>query len=277
MRTCLLVALLALCGCGEEIRPAYDDALGFEAIPAEEGSLAGTFALRATSASLVIVPVLGEYLGGGVNYRLLTRTWDADAGVYHQTSKLCGGFNFEVAGVVTAADQPTYRAVPDSTEELVTVDHARGTFETINHVQLWGINLPEPLDSEMPSDIAEANTPPHSERIYDMDADGNIGFTLHVSGAVDGEVYAIQRKRVTSQRGLILGADLVRGVLETTYETIRLGNNNALLDRASEGDSEPYPDPLESWFEEVRVDPAITCDEVVELDATGELSRVRPF
>ncbi len=279
----VVLASVALCvamGCeGEpEPDPIYSEDLGLEAIPAEVGSLAGTFAIKALSATIVRIPVPGidDALGGGVNYRINRRTWDAEAEVYRQQSELCGGFNFEVHGVVTRAAQGAYRAVPLSTEEIIEVDHARGTYKATGHVQLWGFDLEDQLNDPFPTTREEALAAPYVDNIYDMDDDEEIGITLFVAGLVEGEVYAIQRKTVDLE-GILLGQDRMLGLAETGYESVTLGNNNPVLDQSSAGSAEPFPDPKESWFEEVRVADDITCEEVLEMEANGDLSRLRPF
>lgn len=271
----LSAALLLVAACAEPPEPVYDDDLGIQAIPADEGSLEGTFALKTVSATLVHIPVLGDQLGGGVNYRLVRRTWNPDEGVYEQRSRLCGGFNFEVAGVTTGAPESTYRAVPESTEEIVRVDHARGTYVAEGHVQLWGIELPDPLGSEFPANLEEAQQAPHAERIYDMDDDGDPGITLFVSGAVQGEVWAVQRKTVDLE-GLLLGSDRMLGLAKNGYESVALGDDIAIYD-PDMGSAEAWPDPKESWFEEVRVDDDADCEVVLRAEADGLIHRIRPF
>ena len=276
-RACLVLAAALLPACEEPPEPVYDDELGVQAIPAEPGSLEGTYALKVISATLVHVPVpgIGDQLGGGVNYRLVRRTWNPDEGFYEQRSQLCGGFNFEVAGVTTGSPESTYRAVPESTQEIVRVDHERGTYTAEGHVQLWGIDLPDPLTSELPATIEEAAEPPHSDRIYDMDDDGDPGITLYVSGLVTGEVWAIQRKTVDTT-GLLQGSDQVLGVATNGYESLTLGDDIALYD-PNTGSSEPWPDPKESWFEEVRIDEGSDCDDVMRAEEDGLIHRIRPF
>ncbi|MFZ9888160.1 MAG: hypothetical protein ACO3JL_11715 [Myxococcota bacterium] len=257
--------------------PVYDDELGVQAIPAAEGSLAGTFALKTINATQVNVPLAldEEPLGGGVNFRLVTRAWDVETARYLQRSVLCGGYNFEVLGVVTTVPTSTYQLVAPSDDGL-RVDHERGTYEAGGHVQLWAIDLDDPLTAAFPSDREEASAAPFAERIFDMEDDGNPGLTLYVSGLVEGEVYAVQRKRV-DLRGVLLGADHAVGLAQNRFESVTLGNNNSVLDAADQGSAEPHPDPKESWFEEVRVSEATTCDDVLRLEEQGVLGRNRPF
>ena len=268
-------ALVAAAGCAP-VEPHYDDDIGIEAVPIAAGEAAGTFALKVVNTTLVHIPVLGDAAGGGTNYRLVHRTWAPDDGVYRQTSRLCGGYNVEVGGVTTTLPESTYRAVPESNAEVVTVD-GDGTYQQTGHLQLWGLkDLPEPFSTALPANKDEAQQSPHQDRIYDMDDDDNAGVTAHITGAVQGDVFIIQRKTVTTH-GVVLGPDRALGVAQNTNEVVQLGNTNPLLDRQSEGSSEPHPDPRRSWFEEVRVDDDADCDLVLRAEDDGLLSVVAPF
>ncbi len=270
----LATALAA--GCPAEA-PLYDDDIGVQAIPAPAGSHAGTFALKTRNQTVVHVPVLGDYDGGGDNFRLVTRTWDEASGVYLQESALCGGYNFEVAGVVGEAPRSTYRAVPASTAEQVVIDHDAGSYAATGHLQLWALrDLPDPFTTPLPTTKEEAAAAPWTDRIYDMDGDTNPAMTLFVSGAVEGEVYAFQRKTVDLE-GIILGPDHAIGLAHNTNEALTVAASNALVDRQSEGSSEPHPDPKRSFFEEVRIEDGATCDDVMAAADDGTLPELPPF
>lgn len=273
----VVVPTLLSFGC-ERPQPIYDDDIGVQAEPAEVGSLAGTFALKTINATLVHVPFQTEeeVIGGGVNFRLVTREWDEEQQLYLQRSTLCGGYNFEVMGVTTTVPGPTYREVPESTEEWVKVEHDLGTYESGGHLQLWAIDLEDPFEDAFPADREEAESAAFRDRIFDLEEDGSPGLTLFVSGLVEGEIYAAQRKRVDLE-GVIQGADYAVGLAKNTFESVTLGNNNDLLDASEQGSAEPYPDPKESWFQEVRIPADTSCDDVARMEDTGELSRPRPF
>jgi hypothetical protein len=263
----------------EDLAATWEDLPGAVqalASPVEPGALEGTFALRATSATIVDTQVFGFQTGGGVNYRLLRRTWNADVGSYTQSSELCGGYNYEVAGVVTEAPQTTYRRVPDSTEEEVFVDDETGAFISTGHVQLWGVrDLPDPRTTPLPATKEEAAEEPHASRIYDMDEDDQPGITLLVSGLVEGEVYAAQRKTV-DQTGVVTGADGASGFTTTTYSTVILGADNPLVEAADPSGAEPHPDANESWFSEQRVEDGMDCAALMERVAAGEYDPETP-
>ena len=261
-------------GCGPP--PVFNSDIGVEAEPIEAGEGAGTFALKTINATLVQVPVLGDFQGGGINYRLVKRTFNEDSNTYTQESRLCGGFNFEVAGVTTSLPESTYRAVAPSVTETVTISDD-GSYVGAGHIQLWGLrDLPDPYTTDLPSDKDDAQNEPHKSRIFDMDDDDNDGVTTFISGAVEGQVFIVQRKTVEIE-GVVLGPDRALGLATNTNEVVQLGNTNVLLDRQSEGSAEAHPDPKLSWFEEVRVADDADCDLVMAAEDDGILSRVRPF
>ena len=272
----LSAAFSGVCLGGCAPPPVFDDDIGVEAIPIAPGEAAGTFALKTLNTTLVKTP-FGDEAGGGTNYRLVKRIYNVEEEVYEQTSTLCGGFNVAVLGVTTDLPESTYRAVPPSTAERVTIDDA-GVYNQTDHLQLWGLrDLPDPFETPLPADKDEAQQEPHSDRIYDMDDDDNDGVTSIVTGAVTGEVYVVQRKTVTTS-GVILGPDRAIGLAINTNELVQLGNSNPVIfDRQSEGSSGPHPDPKRSWFEEVRIDDDSDCDFVMQAEAEGILSVLAPF
>lgn len=270
MRALPFVLLAAACA----PPPVYDDELGVQAEPAPVGSLAGTFAVKTVNSTLVHAGPFGEQQGGGVNFRLVSRTWRDPA--YAQQSQLCGGFNFPVLDLLITTPESTYRAVAPS-EETVVVDHERGTFTETGHIQLWALrDLPDPYTTELPTTKEEAAQEPHASRIFDMDDDGNPGITSFATGPIEGEIYVMQRKTVDLE-GVILGADRVLGLAANVNEALTLGTDNDLLDRQSEGSAEPWPDKKESWFEQVRLDDGADCDEVMAAVEDGRLSRLSPL
>jgi hypothetical protein len=271
--------------------PVYDDDLGIQAIPADVGALAGTFGYKSVSAVQwdLRLPGLEELYGGTENHRLVVRTWDPTRGSYSQTTQLCGGEEYEVAGIAQTYAPSAWRAVPESTSERVVVDHARGTYSLEDQVQVWGALLPDPVSTVLPRNMREAEEPPHVERVYDMDGDGNPGYTTHFSGFLNGDWYALQRRTIALE-GITLGRDRLLGLIRTEYEFIGLGgeydeNENPPPPEPDNGQNEDddrplfvvHPDPKESWFEEVRIPDGSTCDDVMALESDGDISRLRPF
>jgi len=201
--------------------------------PVEEGALAGTFATYAVSSAIVDTVIMGQQKGGGVDYRLTTRTWDDRGKKYEETTVLCDGYNYEVAGVSGDPDPSAFTKVPPSTNVL-KFDHERGLFLGAAHVQLWGIkDLDDPATDALPQSPAEAEEAPHKDRVYDMDEDGEPGVTVYLDGELEagdfsGTIYAIQRKIVVAA-GVATDEGRALGYLNTSWENNPLASDPEAL------------------------------------------------
>jgi hypothetical protein len=274
-----LVGVAALAACFHE-PPVYDEDIHMQAISTEQGSLAGTWAQKAVAATLVKVPIPGveDTLGGGYHLLLLHRVFDEKTQQYHQDSKVCGGMNFRVHDTFGDSLQPTYRSVPAFDNEHVVVDHDKGTFHTLDHLQLWGLQgLDDPQNAPLPKSKDEANAAPFASHLFDMESDGKPGFTTVIRGVTEGEAYSIMRKKAEFQ-GLVVEADRVVGLAKTSYENTLLGATNLFIEALMGGSAGPYPDPKESWFVEKRIADDATCDDVTAMDNTDDgLPQFPPF
>jgi hypothetical protein len=68
------------------------------------------------------------------------------------------------------------------------------------------------------------------------------------------------------------------GLNQTSYDSLLLDANNPVVFTLFSSDAAPaYPDPKESWYEEVRIADDASCDDVVEMEAAGDLGQFRPF
>ncbi len=272
----LLVAATSVCAGGCAPEPYYDDELGIEGVPVPRGSLAGTFALKTRTLTLEQAPVFGEVEGGGTNLRLVTRAFDEESGTYQQESVMCGGENYEVAGLTQFIPDDTWPKVPKSVAEVVELEHDTGFYVGKGHLQLWGLHdLPDPFDTPLPTTKEEAASEPHASHIFDMEGDGHPGVTILMEGIVNGEIYGIQRKTVDLE-GVTLSEDKAVGFAFLSKESLQLGADNDLLN-VEKGSSRPFPDRRESWFEELRLDAGAGCDEVLAAEADGRFTRLGPF
>lgn len=268
--------MLTVAACEE---PFYDDDIGLTGVPVEPGALVGTFAQKNLAATVVRLPIpgIGEETGGGFQWLLLERSYDEASRTYAQRSKLCGGRNIEVHGTVADAPQSTYRAVPDSLNEVVTVGHGTGQHDATGLVQLWGIrDLDDPANDPFPSSREEAAGPAFADKVYDMDEDGEQGYTTTMSGFANGKAFGILRRK-NSTRGVVLGPDRIVGLVDTHYDSFIFGADDAMVESMMGGETPRHPDPKESWFEELRVASETDCDGVMELESSETFTQLRPF
>jgi hypothetical protein len=255
---------LAVVGCAE---PYYDDALGLDGVPVDDGSLAGTFGLQSTAVDQADVPVFGKIDTGGITASLVQRTWRgaADGDVYDEVITVCGVENFETAGVLTTVPDKAVRAIPQSAAVL-HVDHDTGAYLRDTYREYWAVrdlDDDDPLPEDKSSDV-----------FYDMDDDGHPGATVLATGLAEGEVYVAQRKTI-DQKGIVRSEDGSLGLSHVTKEGVVLDATSDLL--KTESARTPHPDPKQSWFIDVRLDDDAGCDDVLAAQASGALPRQSPI
>ncbi|MFZ9885971.1 MAG: hypothetical protein ACO3JL_00610 [Myxococcota bacterium] len=266
--------LLLVVGCPE---PYYDDDIGLEGVATDTGALAGVFGVKVFAATLVKVIGLPDELGGGFQWLLAERSYDEGSGTYTQTTKLCDGVNLEVHGTAANVPRSTYDAVPVGPAETVTVDHATGEYGAAGLVQLWGIkDLDDPAKSPLPTSQEEAESAAFASKIYDMDGDGEPGYTTTVTGVASGDAYGVLRRQ-SRFRGVVLDVDHILGLTTTEYDSFVLGASNAAVEALMGSSAPPYPDPKESWFEERRLENGSACADVLALEETGGFEAWNPF
>lgn len=255
------IVVVAACAACE--KPVYDDRLGVAGVPTEDGALAGRFGLVATCADLANVPIVGEHVGGGMTFSLVERSWDGAA--YQQTNNVCRVDNFEVAGLASAIAKATARSIPP-VPVSIAVDHASGAVSTERYFEMWAVRDLSP-DDPMPSASDDA-------RFFDMEDDGNPGATVSTSGLVNGELYFAQRKGL-SLEGVVRGPDELLGLIEHKKEATMIAATDDLL--LSESERAQHPDPLLSWWHEVRLAEDASCEDLEAAVEDGSVSMLRPF
>ncbi len=272
----LVAALVGACGpTAEDPEPVYDDDLGLQAVAVDEGALDGRWLMKGVTLGVAELPLIGEQETGGESYYWFDLTWDAASSSYSFEAQLCGGRTYDTGASVQVIPTSTWRAIPRVDQGTISVDHALGTFAVSSFLELWGLqNLPDPYGTDLPQNSDEAAAPPHSTRIYDVDGDGNPGVTVSVTGALEGDVFFVQRKNY-SYDGLVLDPDRIVGLITWAREQITIGSTNPLLN--SNLGQAVHPDPKEHWFELVRVADETDCDAVQAGVDAQTVSRLRPF
>ena len=149
--------------------------------------------------------------------------------------------------------------VPSSGVDQPTDDHAfapRIVFPW--NTQLLGVRLDDPENDALPSDATDP-------RVFDQDNDGHPGMTvrLEIMGLISGEVYVVQRNR-NRLVGTVVSAGFLRGTIEWETDQVILGASSPFL--ASGGQGSPDPDPERNFFLAKRIDPALDCADIQQLD-----------
>lgn len=141
---------------------------------------------------------------------------------------------------------------PDRRSGRLTLNGSDWTFHLPQHWNVHGVRLDAPRRDTLPED-------PDDPRVFDQDQNGNPGFTLHIDGAMGGDMHLVQRiwDRYT---GTLNGShDSIEGSVEWDSEQSVLEASRRHL-RTS-----PTNDPVldESTFQMIRLDDRISCEELV--------------
>jgi len=263
-----------LCACPPPVDPYYDDDIGLEGTAIDPGAFAGTFAMKMQVTTQTDLPVIGTVTGGGDTYLLVTRTYDETAQTYAQSNQVCGGLIRSETSESTLPSE-SWQSVTAQEPRTTTIRDVDGFFEIDHHLELWGLaNMSDPYEDALPADDQEATQPPHSDHVVDMDDDGNPGMTIHVEGLVSGDFYFVQRK-ISDLSGVLQGPDRAVGLHTSSFEQTILGASQGPVQQGYP--QRQHPDPLQSWFEELRVDDGAGCDTVMQMVEDETLSRFRPF
>ena len=271
----LLLALTTLLGaCGPKPIGEVSAATGLVGTPVAKGSLAGTWAQAVLFATIVPIPVLGDRNGGGRSTRLVTRVWNAKEDRYDETFLRCTNQVFDVEGAKTVVLDETLAKIAPVLHTSHAA-HSAGTYQSDTIVDLWGVrNLPDPIETPLPTP-ANYTVPPQSDQIWDEDEDGKPGVTIYMRGAISGKLYVVKRT-VYSFDGTIVAPDRIAGLVTSTRAESNSVDSTVAWMKGT-GASRPNPDPLESWFEMVRLEPGATCESVAAAVESGKLSTSRPF
>ena len=260
---CLLVLLFPSC-CSVPVLPAdpistdagecierYGDEL---AVVAPTVDFSGTWAQAAVRTSVNSPPIIGEVT--------TTVTGIARIEIVQDGQDLT--LEFEICDVQTVSDNDSARTeLPEAFVSSFPVFRRSATVVGVNgghmffsedHVQVRGANLADERTDLLPSDEDDS-------RISDPDGDGHPGLTIRVFGFVEGEMYIVQRIH-TALCGFTADPNQIDGALEWQLEQVTLDASSFMLDRQT--DVHPHPDPDRHFFRTTRVEPATTCQEIVD-------------
>ena len=267
-----LLPMLPACNTEE---PIYDADIDLTAVPIETGSLEGRFALKVRTNAMADLSFLGNLESISDSFWIMTRTFDAETETYEQEMDFCTSINSEIAGMSTTVLDGTYDRVENTFATLI-IDHETGAYETKDILLLFALkDFEDPLTAELPKNEEELETFLTKDHVWDMDDDGNVGVTLIAEGALSANLFSFSR-HIRQLKGITLGPDRLVGLMTNDRYSYVIESDNPLM-AAGLKPMPPHPDPKENWFEEIRIDDDVTCDDIPTLIEDGSFSKVRPF
>lgn len=218
---------------------------------AVDDGLSGTWAMRQVNTQIVDNEFLGAQDVASVNIGVVDFAADGERVV--MTTRICS-ITAEPYGDTTTQFDAAFVAGLAPTRSVVVLEAAR--FEPTPRIQLVGWRE----DDDPTEPLPESDSDP---RVFDADGDEAPGSTLHVRGAVSGEIYIAQRA-TTALTGRFVSADRIEGTSHTLIERVILGTTNEVL-RTGDTTHRPHPEPQRSPFELIRMVDGAGCDDVLPL------------
>jgi len=159
----------------------------------------------------------------------------------------------EVAGATSTLNPEYYTNTPvDDWEVAISEPIIGATFNIPETIVIKGAHLTDPATEALPSD-------PEDPRLYDFDDDGNPGYTVHVSGAANGDLYASERFTF-SYSGTIVTDELISGLIYNEVEDVFVQSTSVLI--PTDTDTKPDDVVEHSFFELKRVADGLTCQQL---------------
>lgn len=252
--------------CGSLTRRSYEDQIGeipecFADWPDTDDeidvNLTGTWVQRQMTTSLASAPLVGDI---HTTTMTLLRVEMVQEGPSVTTRVRVCDIQTESTGSVQSTLSDAYIEAIDVSERQAWV-RQRGDdirFFQEPSFRVLGANLQNPVVDSLP-DAAD------DPRLIDQDSDGHPGVTIAVEGPVDGAIYIVQRVS-NVLCGDVIDGEILGGTVSWGIEQFTIGASNFLLDR--QNDSVPNPDPALNTFEARRIDNSMSCDAIIEQQAT---------
>lgn len=219
--------------------------------------LIGTYAMRASVATIQDLPILGKQ--PSTSHALAVATI-ARAGAGLSITEL--GCRVEIDG--SSSSKTT---IPDKVPASIPVaPHELRAWEEGGKVK-WarplvitpvGVKLADPAKDALPKDAKDS-------RVWDQEGDGQPGVTVSVSGIASGDIYIVQRQ-ANALGGELSPSGKLTGLVADTSEQAVIGASNALLNQNIASTLDPDTSKMKVVL--VKETAALTCADMLSRKQT---------
>lgn len=245
-----LVVAFPLAAAAEPATDAGDDS---SEAPAELPDIEGVWAQKLVTPTVTDVPVVGEVISQTITFQRIE--------VAQSNAKL--ELTEETCSVDIESNQNTVRTVvPDRfVEHIETIEREAELRRRDDGVYLYAPKATKFFGVELDDSDAELPDDPNDPRVIDQDRDGNPGMTVEVEGLMSGELYLVQRSW-DALWGKFVDDDRLGGRVEWNTDQVVVERSGRVFGEISE--SNPHPDPEQSYFRMRRVDESTDCDDIAD-------------
>jgi hypothetical protein len=217
--------------------------------------LTGTWAQHEIGTTISSVPIVGEV--DTTTTSILRVEMRQTGNRVEMVAQDCGLFSETTAEMSEFIVPQAYvDAMEPGERHAVVVPTASGgfSFRQGRFTRVVGAHLTDLEHEALPT---EDDDP----RVFDDDGDGNPGATVRTEGIVDGDIYVVQRNWV-EMCGDVVSPDRIFGHTRWGSDQSVLGASSFILNQSP--DSMPHPDPERHLFTACRIDPAWTCQDILQ-------------
>lgn len=262
----IAASLLALTACGEEATPT-PEVYESPTPSVEQGNpftTTGTFAGQFTVSQYVedVLSIFDpddyvqQYI---VTYSIVKIRPGTDENTLIYTEDSCITDMTEVSGALSTLNPEYYVNTPVD-EHIIELSSTEigSSFTLDSTFMVKGADLANPETDALPTE----NDDP---RLVDFDDDGHPGYTVHVTGAANGDLYATERYTY-AYAGTVVTNDLISGLIDAHVENTFVESTSVLIPT----DTKTKPDEVaeHNFFELIRMDDNFTCQQLIDQRTT---------
>ncbi|MCC6551600.1 MAG: hypothetical protein IT372_01090 [Polyangiaceae bacterium] len=218
----------------------------------------GRWAYLEVGSQLIQAPAVGDPFHNGIVSLLILEQTQTGSDVA-VTGEYCDHYTHDPDAVVHAVIPAAYLSALKPVTRTGTF--SGGAYHLAPLAEVVGAALAAPDTEDLP-------VAPDDPRVIDEDSDGKPGVTIALTGLIDGEVYAVERKK-TELDGVAASPDRIEGLLTFSSEQSVLASDPASIKSTTDAtQSYPDPEPCNSYFRMVRIPDTADCATVKQDFAT---------
>ena len=218
--------------------------------------MTGRWAQRQITTSISDIPILGDVVTTTTSVLMLDVVQKKDGKIAIKETICDIDINTDQGGLRTIIPPAFVRAASGTTRTgRVWKKGDRWGMRIKPKVVVLGAKLARPDRDALPDDEDDA-------RLVDADRDGKPGLTVRVRGAIDGEIYIVQRGW-NEMTGSIQGKDQASGTIRWKSEQSVVDSSSIML--SSSPETRPDKRASKNTFAMKRVAPGASCATVKAL------------
>lgn len=229
-----------------------------------DGEMAGVWGMRLNLAVVTFgLPLLSRQTTNSSHLTLVRARQQGD-GPIELTEKICSIEMINFSDTEREASDLIHVTIPHRFLQAMPLTTREGTltadeFSASTSLELRGCMLEDPARDPMPTRLDyEAN--PEDPRLWDQDGDGHVGLTTLTDGVLRGEIYIVQRLRL-SLAGQRIDDERLQGLVSAQTEELIMSSSKPAL--IYDIDTAIHDDAQRTYFRLQRLSHEASCTDLI--------------